>query len=247
MIRALWICAVGLAAIGVAAAIGRGAFRGDFATRADPVHQNLLEAFGLTDPFAAGRPGELARFDARYAANPTSTWLHVLPGALFLVLALLQFSPRVRNRHIRFHRWSGRILLLAGGAIVVTGLYFGLLMPIGGAMETAAISLFGGVFLFSLATAYLAIRRREVERHREWMIRAFAVAIGISTVRLVAALFDVVLTPAGFRPPEVFVLSLWTGWGLTLGAAEAWIRHTRPLPESKAVRPEMAAATGTHR
>jgi hypothetical protein len=37
------------------------------------------------------------------------------------------------------------------------------------------------------------------------MIRAFAVALGISNVRLVAVFFDVTLTAAGFRPPAIFV------------------------------------------
>jgi hypothetical protein len=36
-----------------------------------------------------------------------------------------------------------------------------------------------------------------------------------------------VLTPAGLPPPELFVLSLWTGWTVTLAAGELWIRYTR--------------------
>lgn len=82
----------------------------------------------------------------------------------------------------------------------------------------------------SVSLAVVAIRRGQVARHREWMIRAFAVALGISTVRVVGTVFDVALTPAGVPPPEVFVLSLWTGWTLTLAAAEAWIRYTRAAP-----------------
>ncbi|HVE65586.1 MAG TPA: hypothetical protein VNC59_03320 [Thermoanaerobaculia bacterium] len=45
----------------------------------------------------------------------------------------------------------------------------------------------------------------------EWMIRAFAIVLGISTVRVVGMLFDVALTPTGVSPRAVFVLSLWTG------------------------------------
>ena len=60
------------------------------------------------------------------------------------------------------------------------------------------------------------------------MIRAFAVAIGISTVRVVDGLVNVALSPAGFRADQMLVISLWTGWILTVGAAELWIRSTRP-------------------
>jgi hypothetical protein len=116
------------------------------------------------------------------------------------------------------------------GAAIVTapaGLYFGLLMPYGGLGEATATVFFGGLFVFSVGRAFVAIRRGQVARHREWMIRAFAIAIGISTVRVVGTAFDIVLTPAGLPPPELFVLSLWTGWTVTLAAGELWIRYTR--------------------
>lgn len=103
-----------------------------------------------------------------------------------------------------------------------------------------AIAVFGGLFLIAICRAFLAIRRHQVARHREWMIRVFAIAIAVSTVRVVAGLLDVVLTPAGFRPPALFVLSLWTGWLITLGVAESWIRYTRPRRQFPAV-PECAA------
>lgn len=66
------------------------------------------------------------------------------------------------------------------------------------------------------------------------MIRAFAVGIGISTVRVVMIVLDFALTPAGFHPKEIFVLGIWTGWVITVGAAELWIRYTRPLQRSPA-------------
>ena len=100
-------------------------------------------------------------------------------------------------------------------------------MPYGGPGETAAILLVSGLFLTALIRAFAAIRGKRVALHREWMIRAIAVAIGVSAVRVVGAAFDVALSPAGVRPADVFVLSLYTGWGVTLVAAELWIRYTR--------------------
>jgi hypothetical protein len=59
------------------------------------------------------------------------------------------------------------------------------------------------------------------------MIRAFALLLAISTVRIVAAVLDLTMTPAGYGPRPMFVVALWTGWVTTLGAAEIWIRYTR--------------------
>jgi uncharacterized membrane protein len=142
-------------------------------------------------------------------------------------LAPLQFSPRVRSRFIQFHRWSGRLLVLAAITAASTGLFFGLFIPFAGPGESVPIALFGGLLLYALLKAVVAIRGRQVARHREWMIRAFALALAISTVRIVGAVLDLTVTPAGFGPRPMFVVAIWTGWVTTLGAAEIWIRYTR--------------------
>jgi hypothetical protein len=106
-------------------------------------------------------------------------------------------------------------------------------MPIAGPLESVGVSLAGGVFLFSMGRAFLAIRSGDVERHREWMIRAFAVAIGISTIRVIGAILDPALTPYGYSAPQVLGLSLWVGWVLTMAAAEIWIRRSRYYLETR--------------
>ena len=114
--------------------------------------------------------------------------------------------------------------------MTVPALSFGVLTPYGGTGEAVAIALFGAMFLLSLALGFAAIRRGDITRHRAWMTRAFAVAIGISTERLFFSFLDVALTPAGFRPPVIFVISIWSAWIVTIGAAELWIRNTRVPP-----------------
>ena len=233
--RALWCGVVLLVLIGVAAAIARAVFLDDAGAQLEPFRQQLLSALQRNDPFWAERREELRRFDGRFAAHPLLTLLHVLPGGILLTLAPFQFSRRIRSRHIQFHRWSGRVLIVTTFVVVLTALYFGVLAPYAGRNEVIATVLFGGFCLAAVCRAFLAIRRRQVARHREWMIRAFAIAIGISTIRVVGGVFDMVLTPAGYRSQEIFVLSFWTGWLITLGAAELWIRYTRPRSPSLAV------------
>jgi uncharacterized membrane protein len=214
-------------AIGVGASFGRAVFVSDFATRAEPLRQQILHALDRDDASGAERAVDLSIFDGRYGAHSLATVLHVLPGGLFLLLAPLQFSTRVRVRFVQFHRWSGRVLVLAAIAAAATGLYFGLFVPFAGAAESVPIALFGSLLLFSLWKAVVSIRNRRVERHREWMIRAFALALAVSTVRIVGAVLDLTLTPSGFGPRPMFVIAIWTGWVTTLAAAEIWIRRTR--------------------
>ena len=233
---ALWCAVILLIVIGVVASTGRTMFPGDFGIRADPIRTAGFHALNRLDPAASHREQEIRFLDSKFGAHRFATWMHVIPGAIFLLFAPMQFSSRVRGRYLRFHRWSGRLLVVTAFAAVVPGFYFGLFMPYGGVGESVVIALGGGIFLAALTKAIIAIRRHDVARHREWMIRAFAMALGISTIRLAVGILDLALTPSGFAPRELFVAALWMGWGLTLGMAEVWIQRTRgrlvPMPSA---------------
>jgi ABC-type transporter Mla maintaining outer membrane lipid asymmetry permease subunit MlaE len=89
---------------------------------------------------------------------------------------------------------------------------------IGGLNETAATTLFAIVFLICLIKAYLHIRRKEVMRHREWMIRAFGVGLGVATTRPIVGMFF------AFRkltPHEFFGIAFWLGFTITFLAARS--------------------------
>lgn len=160
----------------------------------------------------------------KFNRHPTATLLHVLPAAAFLILVPLQLSRRFRSRHLAWHRWAGRIVIALAIPIGISGLFFGVLMPFGGIVEASAIALFGTWFLFALIRGYISIRTGRVERHREWMIRMFSVALGVSVQRLVAGVLAL-----GTRalPAEWFGQSLWIGFTLSVVIAEIWIRGTR--------------------
>jgi uncharacterized membrane protein len=172
----------------------------------------------------AGKASPAAALDAGFARHMALTLLHILPGGLFLVLAPMQFLPSIRQKHLQFHRWTGRVLVICGLIIGVTALVMSYKMNIGGPNETAATSLFAIIFLICLIKAYRHIRRKEVERHREWMIRAYGVALGVATTRPIVGMFF------AFRrltPHEFFGIAFWLGFTITFLAAEAWVDYTR--------------------
>jgi uncharacterized membrane protein len=174
--------------------------------------------------FGGGTSNPAAALDIGFAKHVALTLVHILPGALFLVLAPLQFVPSIRERHLQVHRWLGRILLVDGLIIGATALVMSYKMNIGGPNETAATTLFAVVFLICLVKAYWHIRHKEVVRHREWMIRAYAVALGVATTRPIVGMFF------AFRrltPHDFFGIAFWLGFTITFLVAEAWIDYTR--------------------
>jgi uncharacterized membrane protein len=202
--RFLWTAVIFLIVIGVAA-----------------VTRRTLVLF-WPGPFG-GRASPAAALDAGFARHMALTLLHILPGGLFLVLAPLQFMPSIRQKHLQLHRWMGRVLVLCGLIIGISALVMSYTMNIGGSNETAATTLFAIVFLICLIKAYRHIRRKEVERHREWMIRAYGVGLGVATTRPIVGMFF------AFRrltPHEFFGIAFWLGFTITFLAAEAWVDYT---------------------
>ena len=174
--------------------------------------------------FSGGTPNPAAALDRAFAWHAALTFVHILPGALFLGLATLQFARSFRQKHWRLHRRLGRILVVAGLIIGTSALVMSFKMNIGGPNETAATTLFAIVFLICLIKAYLFIRRKQVARHREWMIRAYGVGLGVATTRPIVGMFF------AFRrltPHEFFGIAFWLGFTTTFLAAEAWIDYTR--------------------
>ena len=116
---------------------------------------------------------------------PTITASHVVLGGIYLAFAPFQFVKRIRSRHLGYHRRMGRVLVAVGLVVGVTALFIGLVIPFSGWAERVLIGLFGSLFLFALGKGFVHVRAGRVALHREWMIRAFAIALAIATQRLI--------------------------------------------------------------
>ena len=165
--------------------------------------------------------------DDGFVSNPVLTLLHILPALLFIVLGLLQFAKRIRKKYPTFHRWNGRVLLIIGALVGVSGIVMGFKMAISGISETAAITFFGSWFLFALAKAFVLIRQRKIDLHREWMIRAFATGMAVTTTRPIVGIFFATSPLTHLTPQDFFGTALWIGFTLHLILAEVWINRTR--------------------
>ena len=118
----LWAGLVVLVALGVITAVAR------ILTIADIrwVTEVRLAAAGSLAPEYVK---EVPQIERRFAESALVVLIHVVTGAAFLSLGLLQFSTRFRNRHLRFHRWSGRFLVTLAVFAGVSGLWLGVVAP----------------------------------------------------------------------------------------------------------------------
>jgi uncharacterized membrane protein len=172
----------------------------------------------------------LVGLDAHFLNERLATFAHIVPAFVLVFIVPLQFWSGFRNRYLRIHRILGRIAMILGLVIALSGFTL-LLHPVGGVTEIAAIICFGGFFLIALMRAWLLARRGEIDAHREWVIRAMGVALGVATVRPVMGIFFALNFNAphgaGRTPADFFGPAFWIGFSATLLAAEAWVRATR--------------------
>src|SRR5712675_2258884 len=210
LVRFVWVAVIFLAFIGIAVATRRSVV--------------LLKPGALSS-----RNNPAGDLDKAFTDRRTLTLMHIVPAMLFMILGPLQFVRRLRARHPRIHRWSGRIFLTASALVGVTGLTLAFGKTIGGVDEKAAITLFGSFFLIALAKALWHALRREFAQHREWMIRGYAIGLAVATVRPIMGTFFAVAVLRGHRPVphEFFGTAFWIGFTLQTIAAEIWINYTR--------------------
>ena len=205
----LWIATIVLALLGIGVATRR--------------------AVVLIKPSAMNTSKNPAALDQHFLKEKKLTLLHVLPGMIFMILGPLQFASSLRAKHPAVHRWSGRIFLTVSAVIGTTGLTMVLKGSVGGWDEKSAILLFGSFFLIALGKALWHAMHREFAKHREWMIRGFAVGLAVATIRPIMALFFATAVSRGKTPdPSAFFgTAFWIGFTVQSAVAEVWIRRTR--------------------
>ena len=104
---------------------------------------------------------------------------HILFAAVISLAGALQLVPQVRNRFPVFHRWNGRMYVVAAFTQGVTGLYLTMHGGVPGTMlEKVAIWISGALIIVCAAMALRYAMARDFKTHRRWALRLFLVASG---------------------------------------------------------------------
>lgn len=150
-------------------------------------------------------------------------YAHTLGGAIASIIGPFQFLGSMRRRYPRVHVWLGRIYLTCVGVSALGGLY---LSPDSEARNTLGIAfiVLALAWLYTGGKAYLTIRAREVQAHRRWMIRNYALTYAAVTLRFQMPLLIGVF---GFTPVMALNIEGWLCWVPNLILAEMWIRRRR--------------------
>jgi len=171
-------------------------------------------AYGFR-PLGAFVHPEMAAF---FRSQPWAIYTHVFASVAALAFGPIQFSARLRIRYPQFHRNLGKIYL--GVGVLVGGLA-GLYMAFhafGGIISKLGFGCLAVSWLVSGGLAYTSIRRGDIESHRRWMIRNFALTFAAVTLRLYLGL----VFANGFPFEPAYRAISWLCWVPNLLLAE-WL------------------------
>ena len=194
-------------------------------------------------PVAAGvfRVAELAAGEAnetnqRFFDMPVPVIVHVFGATIYCVLGAFQFMPSFRRRRPRWHRWSGRVLVPAGLAAALSGLWMSVSYDLPAHDNTALMWIrlvFGSLMVTGLVLGILAILRRDVRTHQRWMARAYAVAQGAGTQALILGPMVLLSNGQGVDQPagNLKATGMAAAWVINLAVAE-WLVRRSQAPRS---------------
>lgn len=141
--------------------------------------------------------------------------LHIGGSVVALLTAPWQFWSGYRRMPMAVHRWTGRLFVAAVALGSVSAVYLSLTTTFGWAFGLGTIAL-NLAWVATTGMAYYAIRHRQIDLHKQWMIRAYVVTFAFVIIRL----FNDVLPTSQWAGKDLAITMAWAGWVVPLFATE---------------------------
>lgn len=165
------------------------------------------------------------------STSPIALVGHIVGALAYTLLGAVQFSPMIRRRWPVWHRVAGRLALVGAALVVGSALWLtaSYATPTVGGLVLAAFRLaVASAMAAAIALGLAAVLRREIARHREWMIRAYALGLGAATQMFVLTVAEMLAGGALNELNRALLMGL--AWGINLMVAEWNIRRGRVVP-----------------
>lgn len=160
----------------------------------------------------------------------TAFYIHISSAILVILIGPLQFLPFIRRRYTAQHRFMGKvyvscILFLAAPS----GLYMSFFAN-GGIWASIGFGVLSVLWFVATYRAFYHIRRREVEEHRNWMLRSYALTLSAVMLRVYVPVLSM-----GFGVDHHFtvVITSWINWIPNLIIVELFFIRRAPLLPGK--------------
>lgn len=156
----------------------------------------------------------------RFFESPLPAVLHIVSIIIFGAIGAFQFHPALRVKN-PWHRNAGKIVFLCGFISAISGLWmaqFYKLPAHDGVILYYERLLVGFLMIFALIAGYYYSQKRDFSKHRDFMIRAYAIGMGAGTQVITNAPWMILI-----GPPTTFERAILMGLGWLINAIIAEI------------------------
>jgi uncharacterized membrane protein len=147
-------------------------------------------------------------------------YFHIVSGMLVLLIGPFQFVEKLRVKNLNLHRLLGKIYVYG---ILLIAAPTGLIMAFyaeGGLPSAIAFGAMSVVWFITTLMAVVRIKQKDIEGHRIWMMRSYAMSFAAVTLRLLVPLFSLFI----LNNKDLITMSTaWLSWLLNLLVAEGMI------------------------
>ena len=173
-----------------------------------------VAAYGIAFPLLL--PSIPDEFHQRYLSMSMALiTVHVVGGGIALLIAPFQFMIYRRNRTL--HRYLGRVYFLVIMLASIGGYYMAW-HAFGGLISMLGLGILSTLWWSFTLLAVMHARNGNIQAHRVWMIRSFALTYAAVTLRLMNPVLGTI-----FDDVTQFRIVYWLSWSCNLALAQYWI------------------------
>jgi uncharacterized membrane protein len=178
------------------------------------VFSAAIAIYGVT--YFLAKPGDL-----HFARYIFPLRLHIAGGIGALLAGPWQFSRKLRARALNLHRWLGRFYLLEVALGSIAGLAMAT-VSLEGWPTHLGFGILAVLWFFTGLQAYRKVRKGNIDAHRRWMVRNFALTLAAVTLRLYMPFMLAVLH---WPFPRTYIIVAWLCWLPNFVIAEWMVRR----------------------
>lgn len=115
-------------------------------------------------------------------SKPMVIFVHGGAGVLFFLTMPFQFSPRVRNNNLKRHKLAGRIAVISGCIMAISGVWMhNLLSPESQGIRYSILIMTSMAICSSFLIALFYVIKGNIQVHQLWMARSVAIVLAAIT------------------------------------------------------------------
>src|SRR5262245_35070147 len=147
-----------------------------------------------------------------YVAKTGWILMHIIGGSIALLLGPFVLGSGLRRRNMQLHRRIGLAYMASVGFSSVAAFYLAAHTDVTWVFGMGLAGL-GVAWITTTGLAFLSIKKRLIEQHKEWMIRSYVTTFGFVNFRMLVGVLTVANVGASI---DRLVAASWFCWAFPL-------------------------------